>query len=191
MRNSSPNRSPLGASTIVLWASLLILFLTALAHRANADEPNLSGINVGELARIQNETILLNAMAARADAQRLANADITEPAQRVQVQPGEPQAVAPAPTFPRQRDLPVISSIGGSPKRLRATLLYSSGFEVEVFTGTRNLPGEYRVAKVSLDGVILERDGKQFQLGFSSQAPAAASQSQASIPTPPAMPGLY
>ncbi|WP_448124456.1 hypothetical protein [Pseudomonas veronii] len=82
----------------------------------------------------------------------------------------------------------------GSARRLRATLLYSSGFEVDADASSRELPGGYRVANLTLDSVTLERDGKRFPLGFSNIPPGSASSSSnpvsSSIPSASTLPGF-
>ena len=177
----------------------LICAVIALGSSVSfAAESNLAGVNVGELAIVQSQTILLKAQAERAQAQRSINGEdnhstAQSPASFV------PQGLLPPPiTATRatdtQQELPVVKAIFGSARRLRATLLYSSGFEVDADASSRELPGGYRVANLTLDSVTLERDGKRFPLGFSNIPPGSASSSSnpvsSSIPSATSLPGL-
>lgn len=163
-----------------------------------ADENTLSGVNVGELAQIQSQTILLNAKAEKAKAERsIKGEDQSTTAQPStmffsQGNPTPPTSVS-ARIADVQPELPVVKAIVGSAKRLRAALLYSGGVEVEADASSRELPGGFRVAILTFDNVTLERSGKRYPLGFSSNAPA---NSNSNIPVPgstasvPLMPGL-
>lgn len=164
-----------------------------------ADENTLSGVNVGELAQIQSQTILLNAKAEKAKAERSIKGEdqsaTTQPSTVFFSQGNLTQpAAASAHSSDTQSDLPVVKAVFGSAKRLRATLLYSSGFEVDADASSRELPGGYRVAILSVENVTLERDGKRYPLGFSSTPPASLSNVNNSAPsiTPsaPMPPGL-
>lgn len=172
---------------------LTAVFVTAcIASDAEAADAGLSGIEVGELGRVQSETILLNAKAEQTKAKRLIESG-TNSDQAVsyptQIPIGTPaQTSTPTTSDLRHQDLPVVKAITGSTNKLRAALLYRSGIEVEVTAGARDLPGNFRVAQISLESVILEGSGgKRFLLGFSERAPGV---SQTSTPTSPAMPGL-
>ena len=68
--------------------------------------------------------------------------------------------------------LPLVKLIYGSGKALRATLLYTGGFEIDASLASTDLPGGYRVASLSLDSVVLSRGGKRYPLGFSNRAPS-------------------
>ncbi|SFY09054.1 type IV pilus biogenesis protein PilP [Azotobacter vinelandii] len=161
----------------------LAAMLMSFGLSSHAAEPQLSGIQVGELGRLQSETILFKAQAERAKAERSINQDDSPRPQAASNGNGfaggaglpqlqTPPAAAPVrSTAPASQDLPVVRAITGSSRRLQATLLYSSGIEIEASTNTRELPGGYRIAHISLDGVILERSGKQYPLGFSNRAP--------------------
>jgi len=143
-----------------------------------ADENTLPGVNVGELAIVQSQTILYKAQAERAAAER----SIKGEGNQVTAQPSAtfvplgglpPSTSAPLHSTDAQQEPPVVKAIFGSAKRLRATLLYSSGFEVDADASSRELPGGYRVAILSLENVTLERGGKRYPLGFSSTPPAS------------------
>lgn len=172
---------------------LITVFVTACIAGDAMAGPDLSGISVGELGQVQSETIMFNARAERAKAERSVGSGDSNSDQVVssptQIPIGATGLVStPAPADLRYQELPVIKAITGSTNKLRATLLYRSGIEVEATAGSRDLPGNFRVAQISLEGVILEGSGgKRFLLGFSDRAPGV---SQATTPTPPAMPGL-
>lgn len=161
-----------------------------------AGESSLPGVNVGELATVQSETILYKAQAERAKALRSidgeASQTTTQPS-AAYLPPGifPPTTSAPTRTAGTQQDLPVVKAIFGSAKRLRATLLYSGGFEVDADSSSRELPGGYRVAILTVDNVTLERSGKRFPLGFSNIAPTNLSNTNDSAPnSPPSAPML-
>ena len=162
-------------------------------------EGSLSGINVGELAIVQSQTILFKAQAERAAAERSINgepAQLTAQSTPAFLPPGifPPTASAPARNAGTPQELPVVKAIFGSRKRLRATLLYSGGFEVDADASSRELPGGYRMALLTVDNGTLERGGKRYSLGFSNTPPANLSNTNDSVPssTPsaPMLPGL-
>lgn len=112
--------------------SLVLLSLWLPITIVQAAEPGLSGIDVGELGRVQSETILFKAQTERNKAERTASGE-SEVQQAQQVQQVLPQVGGfPTPSIPttpgiRQPALPVVKQISGSGQKLRATLLYSGG----------------------------------------------------------------
>lgn len=170
---------------------LWLFVITTIASNAFASSPELAGISVGELGKVQSETILFKAKAERAKAEReILQGDSTTESQTASngfastLLPSQPMATA------NQEGLPVIKAVTGSARKLQATLLYSSGIEIDASMG-RELPGGYRVALITLDGVTLERKGKRFPLGFSNRPPSPASQPEPAMPQPAsAFPGL-
>lgn len=146
----------------------LSLWLPFLSAQAVASD--LAGINVGELGKVQSETILFKAKAERAQAEREATAKA----------PSTPQSTGPFPTAvlpsaigvtapgPRQSALPVVKEISGSGQKLRARLIYSGGGEIDAKPGSE-LPDDFRVLQITLDGVVLSKEGKRFPLSFGSQ----------------------
>ncbi|QLG94694.1 type IV pilus biogenesis protein PilP [Pseudomonas yamanorum] len=181
--------------TLCFWFSI-IAFGAPLSW-ANENTP--SGVNVGELAIIQSQTILLNAKAERAKAER----SITGEDQNVAAQPTPalfpqvgfpPSTTSAARSTETQQDVPVVKAVLGSGKRLRATLLYSGGFEVDADVSSKELPGGFRVATLTVENVTLERGGKRYPLGFSNQPPINVTTNKEPTPSvpqfPPALPGL-
>lgn len=160
-----------------------LLGLLALASSyATASPPDFSGINVGELGKVQSETILYRAQAERAKAERDIGAAVTTSSTAVGGLEGLTSQPTPILREPGEPALPVVRTISGSSKKLQATLLFAGGIELDTTAG-REIPGGYRVVQVSLDGVTVERKGKRYQLGFSNQAPTGVS----AVPT--ALPG--
>ncbi|KTT03281.1 type IV pilus biogenesis protein PilP [Pseudomonas rhizoryzae] len=161
----------------VIGALMLTLAGPVLAAETKSADPD--GITVGELSRVQSETILFKAQGERAKALREING-------------GGVQATSvPQPSYPQQtlpiqgnrgmttadpanavEQLPVVKLVYGSGKALHATLLYSGGFEIDASLTSTDLPGGYRVASLTLDSVVLSRGGKRFPLGFSNRAPS-------------------
>lgn len=129
--------------------------------------------NVGDLARIQAETVLIKAQAKREEAQ----ADLAARRQ---------DGVSADGT------LPVLKSIYGTERRLVATFIYPGNVTVEANEGDR-IPGGYRVSKIVADTnkVELARGREKFQVGFSTQAPTSHDlTSQAQPGAAPFVPGI-
>lgn len=155
---------------------MLTLAGPVLAAETKSSDPD--GITVGELSRVQSETILFKAQGERAKALREINGSS-------QATPASPLSYLPQPV-PTQsarvsgdgnaasvaEQLPVVTLVYGAGKALHATLLYSSGFEIDASLASTDLPGGYRVASLTLDSVVLSRGGKRFPLGFSNRAPS-------------------
>ena len=152
----------------------LLLLATSLSHAESA-------ISVGELSAVQSQTYLYKAQGERAKALRALESEGGTPSGTVT-------------SCNNELPPPVIKLVYGPPQALRATLLYSSGFEVDADASSRELPGGYRVAILSVENVTLERGGKRYPLGFSSTPPASLSNVDNSAPsiTPsaPMPPGL-
>lgn len=177
--------------------SVSLLIIAAFATNAFAAPSELSGISIGELGKVQSETILLKAKAERAKAEREMKGEPAQSAQPVSNGVSSPfPAPQPMQYLPTETkatansDLPVIKAVTGSARKMQATLLYSSGIEVDALIG-RELPGGYRVAQITLDGVTLEQKGKRFPLGFSNQAPSVAIQPPALSQPVNVMPGMF
>ena len=171
-----------------LW--VLCSAITLLPSLSWAAEGNLAGLNVGELAIVQSQTILFKAKAERAKAEQSILGEVTLPST---ANPFQPLSATLRGTN-SQSDLPVVKAVFGSGKRLRATLLYSSGFEVDADLSSRELPGGYRVVTLTVDSVTLERQGQRYPLGFSNLAPPGSSNAISSLPGSPQplpiLPGL-
>lgn len=177
-------------SFAVIGALMLTLAAPAWADTSKSDDPD--GITVGELSRVQSETILYKAQGERAKALRELNDGGTQ-AKVVPQHSYLPQPVAmPSSAVGSGVEhagavdqLPVVKLIYGSGKALRATLLYTGGFEIDASLASTDLPGGYRVASLSLDSVVLSRGGKRYPLGFSNRAPsypvASVATSQATV----------
>ena len=160
--------------------SLLFLACWLPITSALAAVPDLSGINVGELGKVQSETILLKAQAERTNAQLEANGILPNAPQPVAQFPAPgltPTMTATSPGL-RQSALPVVKEISGSGQKLRASLIYADGSEVDAKPG-RELPNGFRVQQITLDGVVLSKEGKQYPLGFGNRV---VSQPQQSLP---------
>ncbi|WP_425928638.1 type IV pilus biogenesis protein PilP [Pseudomonas sp. NyZ201] len=171
---------------------LVLALLCLLAAEAVASPVDLSGIDVGELGRIQSRTILLKAQAEMAKAERDAN----DAGATVQAVHGASPARIESQTSdggkqqPQSIDLPVVKAITGSSTKLQAALLFSSGVEVEAGIG-RELPDGFRVQQITLEGVTLERKGQRFPLGFSNQMPVPVSPKSPAMSQPAApLPGV-
>jgi type IV pilus biogenesis protein PilP len=143
-------------------------------------------VTVGELSAVQSETALLKAKGERAKAQREIDG---EGQQQIQIQPYQSHSSIPTPIGgDSEESLPVVKLVYGSSGALRATLLFSSGFEVDAASG-QDLPGGYKVGTIGLDSVVLTRSGKRFPLGFSGTAMPVKTGAFGRLPAP-SMPGL-
>jgi len=174
---------------------LLIATITVAAQGAHAAETG--GINVGELSAVQSQTLFFKAQAelnqAKASAGQGSTASLPAYAPAPAIAPVAPahsdqaqHAPSAAPEY-----LPVVKTLYGSPRDLRATLLYPNGQTAEARMGGGLLPGGYSLSGISLQGVELSRGGRRFPLGFADQAPG--SMPVASQPLPgaeSALPGV-
>ncbi|MDT3723180.1 type IV pilus biogenesis protein PilP [Pseudomonas oryzihabitans] len=164
-------------SLAAIGALMLTLAVPAWADATKQGDPD--GITVGELSRVQSETILYKAQGERAKALREISGTSTQattsPLPSYLSQP----VVAPisrvsgaAEQTGAVEQLPVVKLVYGAGKALHATLLYAGGFEIDASLASSDLPGGYRVASLSLDSVVLSRGGKRYPLGFSNRAPS-------------------
>lgn len=123
--------------------------------------------SAGDIGRIQAETILYRAQAARNEALAKARGE---------------QAVDTA-----NEGLPVVRGVYGTEKSLYATFLYANGSTVDARVGD-SLPGSFTVARVTPIGVTLRKGGKSHVLGFSDLRPFPAAMPAAAPAAVPAMP---
>lgn len=146
----------------------------SLASESPTPTSTSAGISVGELSAVQSETFLYKAQGERAKAIRSIDGDSPQssvsPVSAYQPRPSEPPQLGSG----SGEQLPVVKLVSGSSRALRATLLYSGGYEVDAQRSSQELPGGYRVESISLDSVVLSRAGKRYPLGFSSRAPSAS-----------------
>lgn len=153
------------------WMALAAVLALANAHAA---DESLSSINIGELGRVQSQTILYKAMAERREAQQKAQGDFPDSLLPAAVVPSGQTFTPPVEASPQESGLPVVKAITGSSQRLRATLLYSGGAEFDTAIGSK-LPGGFSVHQLTLDGVVLSRGGQLYPLGFSNRISGAGS----------------
>lgn len=131
---------------------LLVLVLMLVAANANAQD---GAPSIGELSRVQAETILLKAKAEKAKAQSELSGDA-----------GKASAAAlNEPTV-----APVVSRVYGAGERLKARFLYEGGSFTDEVVGAL-IPGDYRVVSITMERVIVERRGKRLELAFSGTPP--------------------
>jgi type IV pilus biogenesis protein PilP len=161
----------------------VLLAIVGLPQVGLADE-STAGISVGELSVVQSETVLLKAQGERAKALR----DIEGEGRTNQTIPYSYQPTQPV--AGTEEPLPVVKLVSGSSKSLRATLLYSGGFEIEAQVGGPEVPGGFKVESISLDNVVLVRSGKRYTLGFSSNMPAYRASGRTPVSGPPGLPSM-
>lgn len=178
---------------------LLIASITVAAQGAHAAETG--GVNVGELSAVQSQTLFFKAQAelnqAKASAGQggaisvpaYAPAPATAPVSSSSTPAHSDQAQRAPSSAPEY--LPVVKTLYGSPRDLRATLLYPNGQTAEARMGGGLLPGGYSLSGISLQGVELSRGGRRFPLGFADQAPGSMPVASQQLPgAESALPGV-
>lgn len=113
---------------------------------------------VGDLSRIQSETIILKAKVSRATAQ------------------SELDAKSRVGQVNDDVDAPVVKSVYGVGRKLFASFLYSNGVAMDAKQGDTILGG-YKVVTLTVDKVELGKGKRRFVVGFSATAPTPAPQS--------------
>lgn len=137
------------------------LALAALLPFAAGAQSAPATPTVGDLERIQGQTILLKAEAAQASA-----------AATLASKGGNAGAGGVS---------PVVSDVYGGRHGLFADFLYANGASVVAKAGDA-IPGGYRVLSIALDHVRIERAGRVVDVGFSGTAP---------VPTKPPAPSTF
>lgn len=134
-----------------LMACFVPFLLAAVAHAD--DVPT-----VGELARIQAETVLIKARAKQEEARN----ELASKRSAGGADDGT---------------LPVVKSILGTDRRVVATLIYPGNVQVEAMPGD-TLPGGYKVGKINQDSnkVELTKGKQRYTVGFSTVVPTAKQQ---------------
>jgi len=119
---------------------------------------SLAQATVGDLSKIQGETLILKAKANREAAQAELDAR---------------SRAAGGYTASDESSLPVVKSVYGVRDTLVATFIYSNGTTMEAKVGDK-LNGGYKVTKIAVDKVELMKNKKVIQLGFSATPPVSA-----------------
>lgn len=131
------------------------------------------GPTVGDLSRIQGETMIIKAKANREAAQAELNLRLR---------------TSGAADSSDDRDMPVVKAVYGGGRERVATFLYSNGTTMEASVGD-TINGGYKVVKISVDKVELQKGKKLIQVGFSATPTVSQPVSPATIP-PIGMPGM-
>lgn len=132
----------------------LLMFLTvAIATGLSAAGFVHAEGTVGDLSRIQTETLLLKAKVNRATAQ----AELDSKSHAGVITSGD-------------LDAPVVKNVYGVGGKMAATFLFSTGITVEGKPGD-TIVGGFKVVTVSIDKVELSKDKKIFPVGFSATPP--------------------
>ncbi|MGN3708690.1 type IV pilus biogenesis protein PilP [Achromobacter xylosoxidans] len=79
--------------------------------------------------------------------------------------------------------VPTVRSVQGVGAQLSAVLVYVGGAQATARAG-EDVPGGYRVKSVSVDRVVLTRNGQDLRLGFSAEAPQGASDGPVRLSSP-------
>ncbi|SDG73334.1 type IV pilus biogenesis protein PilP [Pseudomonas benzenivorans] len=150
--------------------TLLTLSLCVLGSLAWLSQPVHAAATVGELTDVQAETVLAEAKVRLAEAQAKLDGKVST---------SVPTGLSAVQLPPRDVALPapVVRTIYGSGGRMTASFLFPGGYEADAGAG-QELPGGYRVESISMDKVLLSKDGKRFPVGFSNTAPSMPAQSQ-------------
>ncbi|WP_256578148.1 type IV pilus biogenesis protein PilP [Pseudomonas sp. PIC25] len=156
------------------------LSLCTLCGLGWLSQPVQAAATVGELTDVQAETVLAEAKVRLAEAQAKLDGKTS-----ISV----PLALGAVPPRNVELPAPVVRTLYGSGGRMTASFLFPGGYEADAGAG-QELPGGYRVESISLDKVLLSKDGKRFPVGFSNTAPSLPAEN----PSPggmitPALPG--
>ncbi len=130
----------------------------ALAALVLSPLPALSA-TVGDLSKIQSETLIIKAKASRAAAQAEMNAKNRESS-----------GIAGGIANSGEGNVPVVKTVIGQ----TATLLYADGSTRDAKVGD-SLPGGFKVTKVTIDKVEIASGKRTTLLGFSSTPPSNTS----------------
>ncbi len=79
--------------------------------------------------------------------------------------------------------VPAVRSVQGVGSHLYAVLVYAGGAQTTARPG-EDVPGGYRVKSISVDHVVLTRNGQDLRLGFSAEAPKAISDGPVRLSSP-------
>ncbi len=79
--------------------------------------------------------------------------------------------------------VPTVRSVQGVGAQLSALLVYVGGAQATARVG-EDVPGGYRVKSVTVDRVVLTRNGQDLRLGFSADPPQGASEGPVRLSSP-------
>lgn len=156
---------------------LATLIAAPFAHSERAQP------TVGDLSRVQSETLLYKAQGARAQA--LADKRRSESEAGIDTTGATGQAAPPV----IDSELPTITGISGRAGRLFATFRYPNGNTATAKSGEA-IPGNFRVAEVSLDRAVITRGDRRIPLQF-GDAPTQQPQQSSGQLLPGQFPGPY
>lgn len=138
--------------------NLLLLIALALPGWAVSAEPQAQA-TVGDLSRVQSDTILYEAKAKRAEAKGKMQEQLAKT--------GDEQLSTQSAASPSviASDLPTVTGSSGISGRLFATFLYGDGTTVTSKSGEQ-IPGGFLVSEVGIDRVALTKGDRRFVLKF-------------------------
>lgn len=139
---------------------------------------------VGQLSAIQGETIIKQAELKRAQAvDALSKLNVSS-------QPSSFAIGASAPAEGPQQSAPYVLGAAGAYGRLIASFMYRDGMKVDAAAG-REIPGGYKVVKITPEEVVLSKDGKPLRLTYGvPDAQSAPANPSAGLPGASALPGM-
>ncbi|EOD9062609.1 type IV pilus biogenesis protein PilP [Pseudomonas aeruginosa] len=143
-------------------AAILIAMLAASSSARAADA------TVGDLTQLQGQVLLKKAqvdLAKQEDELRKLNGGSAA---------GVPMGLSASGLG--DAGTPSVRSVAGVNGRLYATFVYSSGITADAAAG-ETIPGGFKVVRVTVDKVELQKGGRRFQVGFASHAPSTLSNS--------------
>jgi len=159
----------------VIFAVPLVATITAFA----ADD--VAYPTVGDLSRVQGETIMFDAKAKRADAKAKMQESVARAGDDPAMLNTQSQSVVAS-------ELPTVTGISGAKGRLFATFRYPNNTTTVARSG-EVIPGGFTVAEVSLDRAVLTKGDRRIplQTGVAVAAPDQNSLSQPMLPGAPLM----
>lgn len=152
------------------------IFILALALPFNgAFAADVAAPTIGDLSRVQAETIMYDAKAKRA----AAKASMQDESLKAGDDLGQNLSFT-APSVVTA-DLPTVTGISGAAGRLQATFRYGNGTTVASKSG-QQIPGGFEVSEVGIDRVVLTKGDRRIPLQFGVAEQPAEAQATPSIP---------
>jgi type IV pilus biogenesis protein PilP len=144
----------------------------------------LSAPTVGDLSRVQGQTIMYEAKAKRAEAKAKMQQNDAKAGDDLYGVSGSGLTQMAAPVV--ASDLPTIIGISGAAGRLVATFRYPNGTSVASKSGMQ-IPGGYEVSEVGIDRVVITKGDRRIplQFGVAAQQTQPAASGQMMLPGQP------
>lgn len=150
-----------------------LAWLLSFAFMTGAGSAGAAEATIGDIGRVQGETLLLNAQVKRAEAAATLTAKSQPP-----LTAGKAAANAPLSTtlaVDSTMEPPVVRMVYGRGTKLYATFIFANGVMMDATKGDV-LIGGYIADVISVDRVELVRGKQRYPIGFAASFPVAAPQ---------------